>query len=80
MRVNDAVTYDVSQGHDVKFVGMTNDGSKVYFTSEEQLTSSDTDSSTDLYMWSEATNTDFAGFFGRTSGWQLRCVRRVLDH
>ncbi len=56
MRVNDAVTYDVSQGHDVKFVGMTNDGSKVYFTSEEQLTSSDTDSSTDLYMWSEATN------------------------
>ncbi len=57
MRVNDAVTYDVSQGHNVEFVGMTSDGSKVYFTSEEQLTPSDTDSSIDLYMWSEATNT-----------------------
>lgn len=56
MRVDDAVTYDVSQGHDVKYVGMTADGSKVYFTSEEQLTPDDTDSSTDLYMWSESTN------------------------
>ena len=33
MRVDGAVTYDVSQGHDVHYVGMTGDGSKVYFTS-----------------------------------------------
>ena len=54
MRVADSVTYDVSQGHDVNFVGMTADGSKVYFTSAEQLTSEDRDNSIDLYMWSEA--------------------------
>ncbi|MGA8746016.1 MAG: fibronectin type III domain-containing protein [Solirubrobacterales bacterium] len=53
MRVNDAVTYEVSQGKDVRYVGMTADGTKVFFTSEEQLTSEDHDHSTDLYMWSE---------------------------
>ena len=53
MRVDDAVTYDISQGHDVTYVGMTPDGSKVFFTSEEQLTTEDKDTSTDLYMWSE---------------------------
>jgi hypothetical protein len=53
MRVKDAVTYDVSKGHDVNYVGMTSDGSKVFFTSPEQLTSDDTDNSMDLYMWSE---------------------------
>ena len=56
MRVNDAVTYDVSRGHEVTYVGMTEDGSKVFFTSSEQLTPEDQDTSTDLYMWSEATN------------------------
>ncbi|MGA8746209.1 MAG: hypothetical protein WB507_10135 [Solirubrobacterales bacterium] len=57
MRVGDAVTYDVSQGHDVTYVGMTPDGSKVYFTSEEHLTGEDPDhGGTSLYMWSEATN------------------------
>ena len=56
LRVNDAITYDVSQGKDVEYVGMTEDGSKIYFTSEEQLTNTDTDTSRDLYMWSEATN------------------------
>ena len=55
MRVNDLVTYDVSQEHDVNYLGMTADGSKVFFTSNEQLTKEDTDNSTDLYMWSEAT-------------------------
>ena len=54
MRVDGAVTYDVSQGHDVNYVGATADGSKVYFTSEEELTSEDKDTSVDLYMWSEA--------------------------
>ncbi len=58
MRVNDAISYEPSRGEDgknhaVKFLGMTPDGSKVFFTSEEQLTSEDKDTSTDLYMWSE---------------------------
>ncbi len=53
MRVDDSITHDISQGHDVNYVGMTADGSKVYFTSEEQLTEEDKDTSTDLYMWSE---------------------------
>ena len=53
MRVDGAVTYDVSQSHRVTYVGMTSDGSKVYFTSPEQLTPEDHDSSVDLYLWSE---------------------------
>jgi hypothetical protein len=55
MRVNDAITYDLAKGHVVQYVGMTPDASKVYFTSAEQLTASDKDTSTDLYMWSEET-------------------------
>ena len=54
MRVDGAVTYDVSQGHDVTYVGMTKDATKVFFTSPEQLTSEDHDGSVDLYMWTEA--------------------------
>src|SRR5262249_30620444 len=38
MRVNDFITYDVSDGHTVEFAGMTPDGKHVYFTSPEQLT------------------------------------------
>ena len=54
MRVDDSLTYDVSEGHDVTYVGMTPDGSKVYFTSSEHLTSEDLDhGGTSLYMWSE---------------------------
>jgi hypothetical protein len=58
MSVDDALNYEVSEGqdalnHGVNFVGMTNDGSRVYFTSGEQLTPDDTDNSIDLYMWSE---------------------------
>jgi hypothetical protein len=58
MRVDDAITYDIAPGHAVNYVGMTPDGSKVYFTSGENLAadSSDTDTSIDLYMWSESTN------------------------
>jgi hypothetical protein len=56
MRVNDAVTYEVSQGHSVNYLGMVGDGSRVFFTSNEQLTADDHDTSTDLYMWSEASN------------------------
>jgi hypothetical protein len=53
VRVNDAVTYDVSAGKAVHYVGATPDGTKVYFTSDERLTADDTDSSTDLFMWEE---------------------------
>jgi hypothetical protein len=58
MSVNDTAHYEVSEGEDginhaVTFAGMTNDGSTVYFTSNEQLTSDDTDNNIDLYMWSE---------------------------
>jgi hypothetical protein len=51
-RVNNTVTYDVS-GKPVHYVGATPDGTHVYFTSGEQLTGDDTDTSSDLYMWSE---------------------------
>ncbi len=56
MRVGDAMTYDIAPGHPIQYVGMTADGSEVYFTSSERLTADDTDSSIDLYMWSESTN------------------------
>ncbi len=54
MRVDGAVTYDVSRGHEVDYTDSTPDGSKVYFTTAQPLTGEDTDSSGDLYMWSEA--------------------------
>jgi hypothetical protein len=55
MRVNDAITFDISgEGHSVEYVGMTPDGTKVYFTTSERLTSEDKDTSVDLYMWSQA--------------------------
>jgi hypothetical protein len=61
MRVNDAISYEPSRGEDglnhaVKFLGMTPDGSKVFFSSEEPLIAEDKDTSADLYMWSEATD------------------------
>jgi hypothetical protein len=56
MRVDASVTYDVSQGHAVDYVGTDRSGSKVYFLSEEQITADDLDTSADLYLWSESTN------------------------
>ena len=54
MRVDDMVTYDVSEGHIVSYLGMTPDGSKVFFTSEEHLTGEDLNhGGPSLYMWSE---------------------------
>jgi hypothetical protein len=53
MRVDDAVTYEIANAKIIHYLGMTEDGSKVYFTSAEALTTEDKDSSTDLYMWSE---------------------------
>jgi NHL repeat len=56
MRVNDAMTYDIAKGHAVQYLGMTADASKVYFSSAEQLTATDHDTSTDLYLWTEEGN------------------------
>src|SRR5262249_17748074 len=41
------------QGRDVEYVGMTADGTKVFFTTTDNLTPQDTDHSLDLYMWSQ---------------------------
>jgi hypothetical protein len=56
MRVDGAVTYDVSKGHYVDFVGTDGEGTKVYFLSGEPLTADDLDTSTDLYQWSQPTD------------------------
>jgi hypothetical protein len=56
MSINDGPATQIGPagpGHGVEFVGMTPDGSKIYFTSAEKLTGDDTDNSTDLFMWSE---------------------------
>lgn len=55
MRINDAATEEISSGKPVQYAGMTADGSEVFFTSAEQLTAADHDTSTDLYMWTEST-------------------------
>jgi hypothetical protein len=59
MRVDDEKTYDIAAGVAVQFAGMTPDGSKVYFTTNQALAEdgSDTDSSADLYQWSESSST-----------------------
>jgi hypothetical protein len=51
------LTYDVSRGAGVDFVGMTSDGGEVYFVAEQQLTADDTDTSADLYAWREQGDT-----------------------
>jgi hypothetical protein len=91
MRVNDAVTYDVSAGKPVHYVGATPDGTKVYFTSDEQLTGDDTDTSTDLYMWSEnggspqltRISKDEGGSAGNTDGcastWTTKCDVKTYE-
>ena len=60
MRIDGAITIDISKSEltgepaDVNYIGMTANGAKVYFTTDERLTSEDRDSSTDLYMWSQS--------------------------
>ena len=53
MRVDGVVTYDVSRGKFVEYLGSTADGTRVYFSSAESLLPDDQDTSVDLYMWSE---------------------------
>jgi hypothetical protein len=56
MRVNDAVTYEVSKGYSVKLIGMSSDGSTVAFTSPAALTAEDKDNSLDVYLWEQASD------------------------
>jgi len=56
MRVDDAITYDLLGGKLANFLGMTDDGSRVYFSSREQLTPDDTDFfAFDVFEWNEET-------------------------
>ncbi len=59
MAIDDVHHYDVSVGqdgldHPATYADMTADGSTVYFTSADRLSENDTDSSADLYKWSES--------------------------
>lgn len=61
MHVHGNGTYDVSKDYNgvdrgVKYVGMTSDGSEVFFTSPLQMTSDDHDQSIDLFRWDEESN------------------------
>jgi hypothetical protein len=56
MRVGDAASYDITKGHRAEYVGMTRNGSRVYFTSDEQVTPDDEDGSVDLFMWTESSS------------------------
>jgi hypothetical protein len=51
LREDASFSYDVSEGHQVIYLGATDDLSKVFFTSPEKLTAEDQDTSVDLYMW-----------------------------
>jgi hypothetical protein len=53
MRVGGAVTFEVSAGSPVEFIGMSDDGSTVAFMSDSVLTTEDEDSSRDIYIWEE---------------------------
>jgi hypothetical protein len=53
MRVDEAVTYDVSQGAGVTLLGMTRDGTKVDFLATQRLSPADHDNSADVYQWDE---------------------------
>ena len=47
------ITHEIAPGHAVHYIGMNGDGTKVYFTSAEKLTTEAEDTSLNLYMWSE---------------------------
>ena len=48
------ITYEIAEGRAVDYVGMTADGSRVYFTSEEHLTGEDPNhGGASLFMWSQ---------------------------
>ena len=57
LSIDDAAVIEIAEGRAVNYVGMTADGSEVYFTSEEHLTGEDLGhEGSSLYMWSEGTD------------------------
>jgi hypothetical protein len=56
MRVNNAVSFEVSGGVGVELIGMSSSGDTVAFTSVSVLTPEDEDSSRDIYLWEEETD------------------------
>jgi hypothetical protein len=88
MRVDNAITYNVSKGNGVQFLGMSEDGSKVAFISPSALTPEDEDSSTDVYRWDEGTDevTLISGVPGGsgqgdkcTANWTSNCDVLLLE-
>ena len=85
--------YEVSADHlgvnrGVNFEGMTADGSSVYFTTATKMTVDDTDTSIDLYRWSDSTQaltrvSDVPGPIGDTNGcataWIGGCGVEVVE-
>jgi hypothetical protein len=58
MTVDDSAHYEVSLGeddvnHGVRLNGMSEDGTEVFFTTATPMSADDTDTSADLYRWSE---------------------------
>jgi hypothetical protein len=84
LRVDDALTYDFPHG--LRVLGMTRNGRRVIFVSNNQLTSDDTDSSADIYSWSEDTEEITRVSQGNNEGnsddcstsWEAKCGARML--
>jgi hypothetical protein len=86
--------YDISvnangENVGVHFERMTEDGTKIFFTTDKQMTPDDTDSSIDLYVWNEATNSltrvsDSGNLLGNSdscsAGWTEKCSVEVIPY
>ena len=57
LRVNGEHTYEIAPGQVIHYLDMTPDGEKIYFTTAAALLPEDTDTSVDLYMWAEESDT-----------------------
>ena len=91
MRVDEAITYDVTHGTTGEYAGATRDGRKVYFLTDQQVPGTgDTDTSNDLFMWEQVSNTEDAvtlisegngnGNSDECSaGWTTGCGVRALE-
>jgi hypothetical protein len=88
-----AANYNITEGpgagYRAHFVSMNRDGTRVYFTSDEQVTADDTDNSVDLFEWEEASgevrrlSTGSIGEAGNTDecnvGWVEGCGVQTVD-
>jgi hypothetical protein len=74
LRAHGAATYDVAAGHGVKLVGMTATGDQVAFTSPAPLTADDEDSSVDMFVWDEATDSITRASQGNGNGNSDACT------